>query len=636
MIGKAIIGLFKGLFYIARATWPLMVTFWLIVPMTTGLLPESAKSSVEILGPALGVLAMFIWTLASPASRPLLVLAAGYAILDGLDVVLNIWNWPAKNHVPMSSIPVMSVVLAIIGMIAGIIGGVAAFPSLQAVFDERKGVKSRRSTSTLHGSADWVSVENIRKIAGRGGLILGQEDDDPNSRIVRYPLEGHGLTIAPTRSGKGVSFIIPNLLAPTCLDWDGPMVVIDPKAESVFITTKRRRELGRDVHVLDPFNIVDERLDAIKNTGTFVYVPPSSATYNPLDAIHRGDDMAADIATLIEALLPPPRGKASSGSGSDGDHFRLGAARMIAAGIAWVIRTEPRDMQHLGTVYDLIAGPNLDEIVQKWSESDIGTCRTASGLLLSVGDRERGSFISTATNALSWLEIPQLRRQIETSTCSLDEMIEGTADFFICVPPHRLEQAKIWLRIWATLPLAAALRRKPLKRVLLLVDEAPLIGRLDPILNAFRVAAGMNVSCWLISQSMADLSIEYGKEAFESLVANAEVISLFEVSHAAHETAEKISQMIGEATYLEETASDNHGNSAKATDFFGSVSTGSSSSRKEIKRRLILPDEIKAMKPNEILVLQRSKIAKGPMRLFQAKYYERPEMAKLASPNPYR
>ncbi len=135
---------------------------------------------------------------------------------------------------------------------------------------------------------------------------------------------------------------------------------------------------------------------------------------------------------------------------------------------------------------------------------------------------------------------------------------------------------------------------------------------------------------------MPDLESEYGKEAFASLIANAEVLSLFEVSHASHETAEKISAMIGDATYLEESASDNSGASSKITDVFSSHSSGSSSSRKEIKRRLILPDEIKAMRPSEILVLQRSKIAKGPIRLFQAKYFERHDMRGLARPNPYR
>lgn len=620
-MGRAIAWTCRSVWYLTKAGWPLIAVYMIVIPTITETVPSSLTQAAIVAGPGLGVGMVSAWSLIQPGTRPLVILAAIYAGLDALDVLLSMRAW--SGHIPASAIVALglSVVLTAVGIWI-------AIPALRNLIDERKGVKSRRSSSDLHGSSDWVSRADVRRISAQGSLILGQETEDPNSRLVKYPIEGHGLTIAPTRSGKGVGFILPNIL----VGWAGPMVVIDPKAESVFVGGQARERMGHKVHVLDPFSIIAERSAGRAD----VWRPSRLATYNPLDAIDRGHDMSADISTLIEALLPPAKGKASSGSGGDGDHFRVGASRMISAAIAWVIRTMSADQQHLGSVYDLIAGPDLQETVQAWAASDIGLCRTAAGLLLSVGDRERGSFISTATNSLAWLEIPQLRRQVQSSTCSLDEMIAGEADFFICVPPHRLEQSRIWMRIWSTLPLAAALRRKPRERVLLLIDEAPLIGRLDPILQAFRVAAGMGVSCWLISQSMPDLESEYGKDAFASLVANAEVLSFFEVSHAAHESAEKISQMIGDATYLEESTSDNSGSSAKLTDVFSSHQSGSSSSRKEIKRPLILPSEIKAMRPNEILVLQRSKIAKGPIRLLQSKYFERPDMRGLAKPNPYR
>ncbi|PPD13970.1 MAG: hypothetical protein CTY25_12095 [Methylobacterium sp.] len=618
-MGRAIGWTFKTSWYVAKAGWPLIAVYLLIVPTLVESVPAAMSQAVGIAGPGLGVAMIAAWSLMQPGARPLVLLASLYSVLDGADVVWSMSTW--SGSIPLSAIA------AVIGSVLLTAASVAfAFPGIRKAIDEKKGVSSRRSSSDLHGAANWVSRADVRRISEQGNLILGQEGPEPNSRLVRYPIEGHGLTIAPTRSGKGVGFILPNILK----GWTGPMVVIDPKAESVFVGGAAREAMGHKVHVLDPFGIIAERSAGRPE----IWQPRALARYNPLDAIDRGDDMPADISTLCEALLPPA--KASSGSGGNGDHFRVGASRMIMGAIAWVIRTMPRHAQHLGSVYDLISGPDLQATVEAWSRSDVGLCLSAAGLLLGVSDKERGSFISTATNSLAWLEIPQLRRQVETSTCSLDEMIDGTADYFVCVPPHRLEQSRIWMRIWSTLPLAAALRKKPKERVLLLIDEAPLIGRLDPILQAYRVAAGMGVSCWLISQSMPDLESEYGKEAFASLIANAEVLSFFEISHANHESAQKISAMIGDATYLEESASDNSGSSAKLTDVFSSHSSGSSSSRKEIKRPLILPSEIKAMKPNEILVLQRSKICKGPIRLYQSKYFERPDMRGLAKPNPYR
>ena len=51
--------------------------------------------------------------------------------------------------------------------------------------------------------------------------------------------ESHLVTIAPTGAGKGRSAIIP-----TCLNWKGGLIVIDPKGEAVATTARYRRQLG--------------------------------------------------------------------------------------------------------------------------------------------------------------------------------------------------------------------------------------------------------------------------------------------------------------------------------------------------------------------------------------------------------
>lgn len=57
------------------------------------------------------------------------------------------------------------------------------------------------------------------------------------------------ITIAGSRSGKGVSMIMPNLLF-----YRGSMQVIDPKGELASITARRRAMgLTQKVYVLDPF-----------------------------------------------------------------------------------------------------------------------------------------------------------------------------------------------------------------------------------------------------------------------------------------------------------------------------------------------------------------------------------------------
>ncbi|MFC7556453.1 type IV secretory system conjugative DNA transfer family protein [Pseudoroseomonas wenyumeiae] len=64
--------------------------------------------------------------------------------------------------------------------------------------------------------------------------------------MLRYAGPAHLLTIAPTRSGKGVGTMLPNLLLS-----DRPLLCIDPKGENARISARARRRFG-PVFVLDP------------------------------------------------------------------------------------------------------------------------------------------------------------------------------------------------------------------------------------------------------------------------------------------------------------------------------------------------------------------------------------------------
>lgn len=83
--------------------------------------------------------------------------------------------------------------------------------------------------------------------------------------------------MAPTRTGKGVGAIIPNLLTA-----DRSVICIDPKGENAKIAGRARKSFG-PVHVLDPFGV----------TGL------PSAAFNPLDGLDvAGLDVAEDASTL--------------------------------------------------------------------------------------------------------------------------------------------------------------------------------------------------------------------------------------------------------------------------------------------------------------------------------------------------
>jgi type IV secretion system protein VirD4 len=70
--------------------------------------------------------------------------------------------------------------------------------------------RRRRGEATTHGSARWARPREVRKagLYGRHGVVLGRL----HGRILLDDSERHVLLCGPTRSGKGISTIIPTLL----------------------------------------------------------------------------------------------------------------------------------------------------------------------------------------------------------------------------------------------------------------------------------------------------------------------------------------------------------------------------------------------------------------------------------------
>ncbi|WP_169800594.1 type IV secretory system conjugative DNA transfer family protein, partial [Sphingobium cloacae] len=164
-----------------------------------------------------------------------------------------------------------------------------------------------------HGSARFATDRETRPLAQNGdGLLIGR--DRKSGKLLRYAGPAHLLTIAPTRTGKGVGTIIPNLL-----DYPGPVVCIDPKGENARITACHRAKFG-PVHVLDPFGV----------TG-LAPIGSSGAAFNPLDRLDpAGLDLADDAMTLADALVYDAPGEAGEA------HWNEEAKALIAGILLWV------------------------------------------------------------------------------------------------------------------------------------------------------------------------------------------------------------------------------------------------------------------------------------------------------------
>ena len=95
-----------------------------------------------------------------------------------------------------------------------LVGGVVYVRFLRG----RVGWPRSRTPSGTHGTARWGDGRGLLRVDT--GRLVGRL----GGRLLRYAGDGHLLTIGPTRSGKGVSAVIPNLLTHR-----GSVVVTDLK-----------------------------------------------------------------------------------------------------------------------------------------------------------------------------------------------------------------------------------------------------------------------------------------------------------------------------------------------------------------------------------------------------------------------
>src|SRR5690606_31886428 len=126
-------------------------------------------------------------------------------------------------------------------------GGIGmALPLLMASVPVFVLLRPRRRA--MHGRARFANVVDL---ARRGlftrsghGIVVGRWC----GRLLRFDGQQSVLLAAPTRSGKGVGVVVPNLL-----EYRGSVVVLDIKQENFALTSGWRRAQGQAVYLFNPF-----------------------------------------------------------------------------------------------------------------------------------------------------------------------------------------------------------------------------------------------------------------------------------------------------------------------------------------------------------------------------------------------
>lgn len=473
-----------------------------------------------------------------------------------------------------------------------------------------------------HGSARFASRKELRKLVTPDGLLIGRS---PAGQLLRYDGPAHLLTLAPTRAGKGVGTVIPNLLMA-----DRSVIVVDPKGENARIAGAARHAFGQ-VHVLDPFGV----------SGTGRVSGQTSSSYNPLDRLTAtSPDLGEDATTLADALVMDPPGQVQEA------HWNEEAKAILSGLIMFCVAHEERDRRNLATVREYLTLPpdRFRALLELMQDSDAahGLIARAANRFLGKADREAASVLSSAQRHTHFLDSPRITNVISRSDFHFSELQQRTVSVFLVLPPNRLDAYSRWLRLLisqalqdiarhAEAPTAALTGAQSVSGVaegpegstrasqppsgptLFLLDEFAALGRLEAIERAMGLMAGYGLQLWPILQDMSQLNDLYGKRA-GTFVANAGVQQVFGVNDL--ETAQWLSKMIGQETTGYQTQSYKPGDAPSMTQNV----TG---------RDLLTPDEIMQMPPD----LQLLRVQGNPTALARKlRYYADPEFKGLFQP----
>jgi type IV secretion system protein VirD4 len=506
--------------------------------------------------------AAYVGTLAGAALASLAALA-GLVALAGLRRL--------STHVDLAAAPAWfwyyradPSVRRWLGIGALVAGGIAGIAVLAIV---------RQLRPPLHGAARWANEAEVTAAGLRAtkGIVLGRR----GGRLLAYGGAEHVMLYAPTRTGKGVGVVIPNLL-----NWPDSVVVLDVKSENWLASAGFRAAHGQQVLLFDP-------LDPEGRT----------ARFNPLGHVDRNDPDAVmdELQKLSVMLFPAP---------PNADPFWAEAARTGFIGVGAYVAETPASHFSLGTIYrELTSGEprsRLGAVIADRAKAGRPLPAGAASALAdfcSASDNTFASIKQTITSRMNlWLS-PRIRAATDVSDFDLRDLRDKRMSLYLAVSPDNLARVAPLYSLLLQQLVDLNVRELPSTNrhdvpVLVLLDEFARLGHASVIAHAFSFVAGYGLRLLPVLQSPAQLRAEYGADLAEEIMANCGI----EIAFAPKElkVAQDLSERLGYWTY-----------SGRSMSRPTLLSRGSRSTTESDQRRaLMMPQELIQLPASKLIALR--------------------------------
>lgn len=430
---------------------------------------------------------------------------------------------------------------------------------------------------SLFGDARFARRSEIKKagLLGEDGIIVGKL----GGRYLTFGGQQHAIISAPTRSGKGVGIVIPNLL-----NWPESVVVLDIKQENWGITSAFRAKHGQECYLFNPA-AADYR----------------THRYNPLAYISDDPNFRIDDVQKIANMLFPDQ--------AGTDVIWTATPRGLFLGVVLMLLETPGKLVTLGQVLreTLADGDGsayftglIDSRWEAGSPLSAACVRALNSYVSISSENTRAGVMTSFRSRLELWMNPLVDAATSANDFDLRDVRKRRMSVYLGVTPDNLDRMAPLLNLFFQQLLDLNTRELPNQNraikftCLLLMDEFTAIGKMAILSKGISYIAGYLLRMMPIIQSPAQLVEVYGKDAAQTFATNHALNIIFPPKASETQTARDISEWLGYQTVKGISESKGKGLFTKKQE---------SLSASDQRRALMLPQEITSLGRNRELVV---------------------------------
>lgn len=429
------------------------------------------------------------------------------------------------------------------------------------------GVFGLRRPSNPLGDAAFQDIGSVRKGKWfrKEGHIFGRM----GRNILRRFDDRHHLVIGPTRSGKGVGYVIPNALM-----FPGSMVVTDLKGEIYQQTSGYRKANGNQVFLFSPG-------------------APKTHRWNPMDFVRQDrGSRTIDIQNMASILIPETLG-------SDNAVWQGTAQQVIAGVISYVLESSHyRNRRNLGEVNSIFnAGVDLQVLMKliKEKEPDLSRFTADSfNAYISLNERAARSALLDIQKAMQPFRNERVIAATNVTDIDLASMRRRPVSIYLApnISDVTILRPLLTLFVQQSMDLLTREFDPGAVPAYFLLDEFRQLKRMDEIMNKLPYVAGYNIKMAFIIQDLKSLDEIYGETSRHSLLGNCGLQLILGANDQA--TAEYASRALGKKTIRYKSES-------RTLELMGLPRRTKVEQIRE--RDLMMPQEVRQMPEDRMLLL---------------------------------